>query len=503
MLISLILFSGCFTSSITTEYNELHEAVKKNEKIRALTTDSTVFTFDKFSFTDSTLTGNGNQKKKGSSESFDTTLAFSNIIFIERLKTNNWKIVWLIPAAIAVGSGISYLSQPTEFDIRRPVEGSCPYIYSFDGSNYALEGEAFSTSISKAFESESYHILSHPKSSDHRVNIQIRNERPETHLINKVSLYAVDLQKAKYAVLDTENKVWPVHHAIPPESAFEQSQDIRNLIAIKDGIYWKPALSDIGPGSNFKDELQVQFEIPYVASDATLIIHAINTNLISELFRMTGALLGDEALQFYNALDQDPKLKSIVKKGIDRSSLKIEVKDHGVWKSVGAILPEATKIPFTRAIRLKNLTKGTLKIRLSSLKDVWHIDSISLDYSKVKELTKYPLELKKVNSTQPASYLKEKISSNDSLYEIILPPNQLDISFDTTPADDMQSPEYLLGVRGYMLEWLPNRKDQSIVKKISVYNETDRIKLLKDLIQDEDLVLPMIYEKWRQTKMLE
>lgn len=503
ILLIPILFSGCYSSSHTVKFYELHEAEHKNEKIRALTKDSTVFTFNKFSFTDSTLMGNGYKKKKGSSEDFDTTLSFSNIIFIERRKTNNWKIVWLIPAAIAVGAGISYLGEPSEFDIRRPIEGSCPYIYSFDGSDYALEGEAFSTSISKAFESESYHILSHLKSANHQVSIQIRNERPETHLINNVSMYAVDLQKANSVVLDSRNRIWPIYHTIPPKSAFDESKDIRNLIAGEDGTFWKSDLTDIGPGSKFKDELQLRFDVPEKVSEATLIVHAINTDLISELFRMSGTVLGDDALQFYYALDHDPELKRIIKDGIDRSSLKVEVKDHGAWKMVDSILPEATQIPFTRAIRLTQLTgKGTLNIRLSSLKNVWHIDSILMDYSRVKELAKLPLELKTVNSTRPETYIKEKISNNDSLYEILLPPNQLDISFDTTPAMDMQSPEYILGVRGYMYEWLPTKNEQSIIKEIGVSNKADRIKLLKDLIQDEDLLLPIIYESWRQTRML-
>jgi len=127
LLLIAVLLSGCYSSSQTTRFDELEKAKEKEYPIRALTVDSTLYTFDSFSFTYSTISGEGRKKWDNSIEEFKGTLNFSDIVFVERLKSNNWKAFWIIPMSLAVMGGVVQLSEPSELYIHRP-GGSCPHI---------------------------------------------------------------------------------------------------------------------------------------------------------------------------------------------------------------------------------------------------------------------------------------------------------------------------------------------------------------------------------------
>ena len=70
--------------------------------------------------------------------------------------------------------------------------GSCPYIYSWDGNDYKLEGEAFGTALGRALETQTSIVLKDLKSSDNRLKLKLTNERPETHFFNDIKLVAIE-----------------------------------------------------------------------------------------------------------------------------------------------------------------------------------------------------------------------------------------------------------------------------------------------------------------------
>jgi len=204
LLLIAVLLSGCYSSSQTTRFDELEKAKEKEYPIRALTVDSTLYTFDSFSFTYSTISGEGRKKWDNSIEEFKGTLNFSDIVFVERLKSNNWKAFWIIPMSLAVMGGVVQLSEPSELYIHRP-GGSCPFVSSYNGSEFVMEAEAFSTAISKSLETQTHHLLPSLNPVKNELKVRIGNQRPETHLINDVDLYAVDAGDFSSLVLDINN----------------------------------------------------------------------------------------------------------------------------------------------------------------------------------------------------------------------------------------------------------------------------------------------------------
>ncbi|MDR8394401.1 hypothetical protein NC796_24850 [Aliifodinibius sp. S!AR15-10] len=501
LLLTSLFLDGCYTSQSVTSFTELEDADSDLDAIRALTTDSSLYTFETFSFTETTLRGKGTVKKENATEDFEGALSFTDIVFIERLESNGWKALWIVPMSIAIASGVVLLMEPSEFNMRRPSEGSCPFVYSYNGSSFVLEGEAFSTAISQALEAQSYHVLSSLVPSGNELTVRVRNERPETHLFNSVDLFVVDAKGANTVVLDTQNRAWPIYYPIPPVTAQDHSgTNTLHYVDKKDGNYWKSDLKNIFHNAGYRDTLQGQFEIPPGTSEVTLVVDAINSRLITEVYRAAGGIIGDEALSFYHTLEHDPDLKSYFEDWIQRSSLLVEVAVGDSWQEAGRILPEANEVPFTRAVRLQNLdnTGQPLNVRVSSMTDVWHIDALSVDVSKQPPLEMYPLEMTEAVKSGNVN-VDQLVTKSDSLYAITLPPDYIDLVFDGTPAAGLEYPVFIFAAQGFLYEWFPEAGDFVTVAAKNWMNKVDRKEMLKRFKQQENLFLYSIYSRWSLT----
>jgi len=501
--ILLAFGSGCITTNQITQKSELKECNGKGP-LRALTVDTLLYTFDTFTFTDSVLTGSGTLKHNDKTTPFKGSVPFYRIVFIEQSDVSFMKGVWVLPAVAGVVSSASQaLSQSSSFEIRRPVSGSsCPSIYAFDGKAYTLEAEAFGTSISKAFEAQTFSLLPSLTPRNGSLNVRVANERPETHVINSVHLFAADARDARSVVLDVNNVLWPLNGATPPTAARDHSgNDVLNDIRAIDGKYWESDLANTTPFSGFHDRLEIQFDLPSNASEATFVVRAINTELITEVYRSVGTLLGDETLKFYYALEHDAQLQSRIRGWINESSLAVEVWDGNEWKEIGRIQPEATAVAFSRALRIAGLQNhsGLLRLRLSSLTDTWRIDAVLLDCSSVKPLAMCPLNMTTVSASDGRDWSKA-IARNDSEYALVLPPHRLDIAFDPEPTRAMQKPVYVFAAQGYLYEWFPATPMASSSVSSTAPTNVDCVALLKLLIQEKNLFLPPLYAAWEKNR---
>ena len=499
LLILLVLASGCVSTYETKKKSELLE-LNGRGPLRALTVDSALYTFRTFSFSDLGLNGQGTITRLGIDSAFDGFVPFNRIAFIERIELSVWKGVWVVPMSVAAFAAmIDVMNKPSKFEITRP-SGSCPYVYAFDGKTYKLDAETFGTSVSKAFEAETFSLLPSLRPVDGRLKVRVANERPETHLINSVHLFVGDACEASSAVLDINNTLWPVRKAHAPSAASDHSgNNILAEIASKDNRYWKSDLAHTAAFSGFRDELDFRFEVPEGTSEATLIVDAINTDLVTEAYRSAGSVLGDATMEFYDALERDPQLQGSIRNWIRDCSLRIEVKRGSEWKEAGVMTPEANVAPFSRAIRLRNLDgiQGPLRIRLSSLTDVWRIDAVSIDFSAAKPLVLQPLNMNLVRSSDNTHW-DNAIAANDSTYALVLPPDHLDLTFDAAPAMGMRTPVYVFAAKGYLYEWLPSSASQSASSIAESMGGRDRVEMFKLLIKQKDLFLPQVYAAWRK-----
>lgn len=502
MLLVVAFTVSCSSSRPVKTQNELTEARYSGDPIRILTEDSNYYTFDSFSYDDSTITGVWSRGFGKSEEIFEESLYFEDIVFIERLKTNNWKGLWLVPATISLAGGVVSLMQPSNFEITRP-EGSCPFLYAFDGSEYHLEAEAFSTAISKALETETFHVLPNLVPKGGELKVRISNERPETHLFNRIRLHAVDAPTESEVILDIYNRAWALSEARPPLMGQDiHGIDVSRAIREKDGTFWKSDMDMDFARSGFRDTLVVKFRKPDGAEEALIRVDAINSTMINEIFGLAGSLVGDETLGFYQTLERDPELQRYFKGWIDRSSLLVEIKRQTGWVEAGRILPEANEVVFSRGMLLENLreTDGEfLTLRISSMADVWHVDALAVDFAAAP-LAMEPVPLLSLEVSGPAgeSAMLEAIRDNDSTYAMILPPDYMDLTYDATSTGHMINPTYVMSARGYLYEWLPENGGIPEGLIPNRFRNMDSSDMIAFFTHQEDLLLRTVYKRWQQ-----
>jgi hypothetical protein len=499
LLAAALLGSGCSFREKIEKFSQLKER-NGIGPIRALTVDSLLYTFNTFSINDSMLTGSGTVQHGDRTQLFDSSIAFTHIVFIEGKETNGLRTLAILPGVTFMAAGLAMmLTQPSEFTIFRPSGSSCPSVYAFNGKKFELDAEAFGTSVSKALEATTYSRLSSLVSVDGHLAVRISNERPETHLVNSVNLFAADANDAKDVVLDVNNVVWPLLNQCSPKSAHDQSgTNILQELTAKDDRYWMSNLANTKALSGFRDNLELQFDIPIGTSDATLAIDAVNTGLITEVYRSVGGLLGDASLFFYRALESDHELQDDIRGWIREANLRIEVNNGTGWAVAGMMPPEANAVPFSRAIRIGGLDRfhGRLQVRLSSLTDVWRIDRVSIDYSPVQPLTLHRLDMISMAASDKTTSM-DAIRSADSSYALLFPGHRLDIKFNSAAINGMHQPVFVIAVQGYLYEWFPTgatAMSSFVTEKMSA---GARLEMLKLLIKHKDIFLPPIYAGWR------
>ncbi len=271
-----ILLSSCVFNSEISTYNELAENKSKGN-IQIVTVDSTVYFTDTYSYNDSSISIIGKMKKNNIESIYKGNLLFRDISYIQTKETYFWPSLAFVGLNIfLVGNGVSMLTSTTGIDaivkIVYPSEvggGSCPYIYSWNGETYNLEGEAFGTALGKALETSSSIVFQKIQPENNRLKIKITNERPETHFLNKVNFTAFETDKNILVYSDNNNKFFAVNDLKQIKNASDRnSKDLLELLDRDDNKYWKSDLSSAVPKFDFEDQLFVTlkpmlFLIPY------------------------------------------------------------------------------------------------------------------------------------------------------------------------------------------------------------------------------------------------
>lgn len=149
-----------------------------NKNIQIVGTDTSIYYVNNFTFSDSTISINAVKVKNNVKCNFEGELMFQNISYIQTYETSTWSTlayaginVFLISNALGSFSTAIKLEPNLHFSYG---EGSCPYIYSWNGSDFKLEGEAFGISLGKSLETETNIILSDIKPEENKIKLKLQ-----------------------------------------------------------------------------------------------------------------------------------------------------------------------------------------------------------------------------------------------------------------------------------------------------------------------------------------
>lgn len=508
LILFILLLSGCYSVNEISTYKDLGDA-RRDGEIQIVMRDSTVFYVDKFTYSDSSINIRGFKKKSNIQTEYEGSLNFKDIAYIQNLNSNFMQGVLIVGATgLIVGYGAPIITNTSGIEtivkIVYPTYsgggGSCPYIYSWDGNNYKLEGEAFGTALGKALETETSIVLKDIRSSENRLKLKLCNERPETHFFNNIKLWAVETYKNETVYADNHNLLCAVKKHKEIFKAFDQNKTEITDLFIDDDNYWKSDLSSAKPESEFEDQIIVELKNIDKVDSISIMISAINSEISSVVFSYLQKLLGDEFANFTNAAESDPEVIEILKRTLYRSSLKIDIWNGNEWKYTDLIYPEANQVEFKKLVRLPvvKTDNDVMKIRLRCLSDVWEIDAISFDDSPLNNLIIHQPELLYYQSDAQSNL--NSILDKDNLYSKLLPGQSIQLEYATVSAPKNKKITYAITVGGYLYEWLI---DNSAVPGDGIKNlstSTPKMLMVKEMLKNIDSILAIIYSEWKKHK---
>ncbi len=503
---------GCTTTETITRRSQLTDPVGTGT-IRVLTNDKTLYELNNYILTDSLLIGVGSLQKNGERLQFRGQLRLSNIAYIQAQGSRFWKgvaatglIVFFTTQALAAlgGEGGSLNVKEGYYS---PYSGggggsSCPFIYSWDGNRFVLEAEALGIGIGKALELTTCSVLPSLKEDHSQVRIRITNERPETHYFNSVQLEAAEIDCGATVIADSKNTLWPVYQALPPLTAVDQSgNNIIEKVHDRDRKYWESDLSQTSVLSDFQDVIDVSFVRSSSQKEGSLVLHVINTKFVNAVFKNTFQFMGDQSLAFMQAVEHDPELIATLKQWIVECSLKAFLWNGNDWEQIGVVYPEANITPFSRLIRFDtgNFKGDTVKIRLTSLADLWKIDAVQLDWTPVQPLKSRIAKMRSAVGPRGKD-LSSTLQHSDNTYAVLFPPEQIELTFDSIHPSHGKKVVYALNVRGYLYEWFPEEKNQTPFTLVKQMSDDTKIPFFKNLLNHKSIFLPLMYSEWKKMK---
>lgn len=490
---------GCTVTQDVKTYEQLCRASDKT--LRLLAVDRSVYELRIHAMNDSTIEGSGIHVVNGDRIPFTGQLAYRDLVYIQMQSGSFWQTT--VALGFASLATFSLLSAKEDQGLRvyAPSSGgtsSCPYVYAWSGEGYALQGEAFGTSFGKGLEAETISMLPEARARGEEIIVRVANERPETHYVNRAALLAFEAPVGAEVLVDTENRAWPV---VRSEAAAAGPAEVKR----KDGSYWIRSAGDTGPATSYRDFLEVGFARPVGARDASLIVRAINTDFGYSVFQLVFGYLGDQTLPFLYQVENDPELIRVLQGWLEEASLVVEIEEQGRWTSAGAIAPEASACLFSRIVRLdaSGLEGDSLRVRLGSLADGWRIDAVEIDWTEVAPLEAHPLAMRSARDGSGTSMM-EALEEMDTRYVVVLPGEGIEMTFEAYRASGQGVVAYALEAGGYLLEW-PAAAEADANSWFPTLpggfgKGPERLAVVNALLHDRDMLLPLVYDFWRQRR---
>lgn len=258
---------------------------------------------------------------------------------------------------------------------------SCPFIYSWDGTNYQFAGEIYSGSIHQPLERNDYLKLPcYPNQASY--TLKISNEVREIQHTNLLELLIVDHDDSTTVLADKNGIIHCMGQTLPPQRATSLSGDnVTALVAQKDSLFYQSNPDD--PELPLKDGIILEFPAQGNASVAKLAIRAKNSIVLDYMMGQFHGLFGSAYDAFMKKQQHVPEAKMrqwTLDQGIP---LALYVERENKWEFAdyyhiaGPMKFKDDVLP----IQLRGNETNPLRLKLEFGNFLWEIDYAAIDYS--------------------------------------------------------------------------------------------------------------------------
>ncbi|MFH1861231.1 MAG: hypothetical protein ABH878_00325 [bacterium] len=353
------------------------------------------------------------------------------------------------------------MASTTNPEIRKAIFGSCPTIYSDNGSNLFLEAECFSYSIAPRYEAADLDRLDHAAAQNGELAIILKNEALETHYINELKLVTLDHPEGYEAFPTDDHDVALLGDFSSELIALDRSgRDVTDLVHQRDSLIYRSDsqwLEELGDHYT-EDWIEVQVPTPPTAKEMWVALRLRNTLfntvlLYDVMLRSQGAAALDWLGKKSGNLLYAWRLHRWYKQYF---GLRIQIWDGDEFKD-WMHLNDTGPIAWRQmAVELPVPTGKVARLRLCFLPDNWALDWIAVSFESSADFVRCeyaPDEIRALRGQAPLQALGQ-LAQSDGDYLLTYPGDAYRLCFETTPPSSNWRRQCFIKSQGFYIEWI-------------------------------------------------
>jgi hypothetical protein len=358
------------------------------------------------------------------------------------------------PRTIGLTVGIAAVAFGTLIAVVLATKQSCPFVYSWDGSQYVFDAEPYGGAISRGLERDDYSELEHIREQNGVYKLLVTNEVDETQYTNLMELWVVDHARGSRVVSD-ENGMLRSFTGIQKLSAARDrdGNDLLLWLQVTDRKIWEPD-TVAGPDGSLRQEVILTFPKPEDATEVNLIANAATGLWGSYMIKRMVELHGRDTAAWLESVDKDPAAVQAIHAWGEREGtyrLPIEVDEATGWVVRGALPNGGPLLAEDRAIALDvSHVRGTqLRMRLRPPVGYWAFNSFAVAYGSGQAVNIRRVAANSARDSHGRDILQDLAAADERYYPMPEMTDQAEVTFPAPTRNAEQDRTVFLHSRGW------------------------------------------------------
>ena len=368
-------------------------------------------------------------------------------IWVERKEISKGRTIGLV-AAVAVGT-IAIVA-----GVIAATKQSCPFVYSWDGTEYVFDAEPYGGAITRGLEKDDFSELGRLQEQAGLYRLKITNEVDETQLTNLTELWVVDHPAGTRVVPDIQGKLHTVAAPYAPLSAQDAvGHDLLPWLRATDRLIWEPPSVPDAKGG-LQSDIVMTFPKPAGATQVKLVANAATGLWGSYMIKKMVELRGRDVGAWYTAIDESQSARDALFAWEVREqlyALKIYVEEPSGWVVRGILPGTGPFISKDRIVPLdvSHVHGDQLRIRITPPAGFWALNSFNVDYTPDRPVSVEKIKPSTAQDLQGQDVLPQLVAVDDRYYEMPNVGDTADLTFRAPPRRAGTDRAVFLHSRGY------------------------------------------------------
>ncbi len=269
------------------------------------------------------------------------------------------------------------------------IKGSCPFIYTFDGTAYHFRGELFGGAVYSSLERDDFMPLPGWCPVEDKYILKISNKLLERSHINLAELIIIEHPENTHALIDRHGNMHTVNNPQPAYSAYSDNHsDYTQSLEIIDNdlyIFNDESISYTpGQGQFELSSIELSFEKPENVKAGKLLIHAKNSLWGDYIYNEFTKYFGADYSKWIRKQKDVPAQENIdwmIDQGLPLL-VYVETGDGWQFADYDNVVGPLGSRDMVMSLDISEVTSEVLNIKLESGFLFWELDYVAIDYSE-------------------------------------------------------------------------------------------------------------------------